>query len=329
VSFGSASGDGSVLVTGAQGFTGSWLAERLLEEGARVVAPLRPAPEESRFAREGLGSRCELVALDLLDLPSLLRALNERDVKLVFHLAAKTTVAGAQADPLGAYEANVRGTYNLLEACRLLAGGEAAPRVVVASSYHAYGRRGDGAVREDAALRPAGPYGTSKACADLLARCYAATYGMPVAMTRMANVYGGGDLNWSRVVPGAARALARGERPVITSDGSPERDYLYVEDAVDAFLAVAGALADPGNHGRAWNAGLARPASVLEVVEALVAASGTDLAPDVRGRPSPGGEPERRHLDSTAIREELGWSPRWDLERGLGATYDWYAANLG
>jgi CDP-glucose 4,6-dehydratase len=329
VSAGSAYGDGSVLVTGAHGFTGSWLVERLLAEGVRVVAPLRPSSEPSHFARQGLDQHCELVEMDLLDMPSLLRAVNERDVRLIFHLAARTIVADAESDPMGTLEVNVRGTYNLLEACRLLGRADADPRIVVASSYHAYGRQGAGPYTEGTALRPNRPYDVSKACADLLARGYAATYEMPVATTRIANIYGGGDLNWSRIVPDAARALVRGERPAIASDGTPERDYLYVEDAVDAYLAVARSLEDPAFYGRAWNAGMDRAVSVSELVETLIRVSGKNVEPEIRGKPRRGGEIDTMRLDSSAMRNELGWAPRWELDRGLAFSYAWYEANLG
>ena len=162
----------------------------------------------------------------------------------------------------------------------------------------------------------------------MIARSYAATYGLPVAVTRLANVYGPGDLNWSRVIPDTARALAHGRRPVIRSDGTPERDYLYVEDAVDAYLAVAGSLARPELHGRAWNAGWGSPVPVIDVVRKLISVSGRDVEPDVRGVGTPHGEIERQFLDSTAIREELGWEPRWELERGLRATWEWYERRL-
>jgi len=316
--------DSGVLVTGAQGFIGSWLVERLLDDGARVVVPRRPAAARSRFRQQRLDRRCELVDLDLLELPSLLRVLNERDIGLVFHLAAQTIVGEANRDPLAAFEINVRGTYNLLEACRLLAGPASGPRVVVASSYHAYGEQSGGACSERTALRPTHPYDVSKACADLLARSYAETYGMPVATTRMANIYGGGDLNWSRIVPGTARALARGERPLIASDGTPERDFLYVEDAIEAYLAVAGSLADPAFRGRGWNAGSDRPTSVLGLVRTMIRVSGREVEPDVQGRAGPSGEIDRQYLDSGPIQAELGWAPRWDLESGLAATYPWY-----
>jgi CDP-glucose 4,6-dehydratase len=310
-----------VLVTGAQGFTGSWLVERLLASGARVLVPRRRADAASRFAREGLEEACELVDLDLLDPRAVLRVLNEGMVRVVFHLAAQTIVATANGSPMATFDTNVRGTYNLLEAARSLA--EDAPRLVVASSYHAYGPQADGACSEATPLRATSPYAASKACADFVARSYAATYAVPVAVTRLANVYGGGDLNWSRIVPDTSRALVHGERPVIASDGTPERDYLYVEDAVDAYLAVADSLADPVNYGRAWNAGSDRPMSVLALVRALGKVAGSELEPEVRGTPVPG-RTDRQYLDSSAIRDELGWRAGRGLEDGLAATYGWY-----
>jgi CDP-glucose 4,6-dehydratase len=318
----------SVLVTGAQGFMGSWLVERLLAEGALVLVPMRPVAAESRFARERLEQQCKLVELDLLELESVLGVLNEGEVGTVFHLAAQTIVSEANSSPVATFDVNVRGTYNLLEACRLLAGDRPAPRAVVASSYHAYGRRADGAYSEETPMNPSYPYDVSKACADFLAHSYAATYELPVAITRMANVYGGGDLNWSRIVPDTARALVRGERPMIASDGTPERDYLFVADAVDAYIDVASSLDDPARYGRAWNAGSDRGISVLELVRALIAASGKDVEPDVKGRAVPRGEIDSQYLDSSSIREELGWTPAWDLERGLAATYAWYETNM-
>jgi CDP-glucose 4,6-dehydratase len=315
----------SVLVTGAQGFMGSWLVERLLGHGARVLVPRRPVASGSRFARAGLADACELVDLDLLDLRSAARILNEYGVRALFHLAAQTIVATAHESPMTTFDTNVRGTYNLLEAARLLA--EAAPRVVVASSYHVYGPSPDAPVSEAAALRATSPYAASKACADFVARSYARTFGVPTGVARLANVYGGGDLNWSRLVPDTARALVAGERPAIASDGTPERDYLYVEDAVDAYLAVAESLGDPVNCGRAWNAGSDRPVSVLALVEGLIGIAGADVEPEVHGTPVPG-RVDRQFLDSSRIRDELGWRPRWQLDRGLAATYEWYAQEL-
>jgi CDP-glucose 4,6-dehydratase len=251
--------------------------------------------------------------------------LAEHRPEAIFHLAAQTQVGDANRDPLGTWETNIRGTYLLLEAVRDYGAAEA---VVVASSDKAYGSHDVLPYREEFALQPLFPYDVSKAAADMIARSYAATYGMPVAVTRLANVYGPGDVNWARLVPDTARALVRGERPVVRSDGTPERDYLYVEDAADAYLAVAGSLADPARHGRAWNAGSGEPVPVLEVVRRLIAVSGRDVEPDVQGSGVPHGEIDRQYLDSTAIREELGWAPRWDLDRGLRAAWEWYRERL-
>jgi CDP-glucose 4,6-dehydratase len=286
-----------------------------------VVALRRDVEPESRFRREGIEERCTLALADLTDHDALVRVLNEHEVAEVFHLAAQAVVSKANRSPLGSWEANVRGTYTLLEACRTLG---TVRRLVVASSDKAYGSHDELPYREDFALRPSHPYDVSKACADLIARSYAHSYGLPLVVTRLANVYGPGDVNWSRIVPDTARALARGERPVIRSDGTPERDYLYVEDAVDVYLAVAASLDRPELSGRAWNAGWGRPVSVLELVRRLIDVSGVDVEPDIRGEGTPAGEIDRQYLDSTAIREELGWEPRWELERGLRASWEWY-----
>ena len=246
----------SVLVTGAQGFIGSWLASRLLDDGATVVVPRRDVEPESRFVTDGIEERCVVVQADILDYEAMVRVINEHDVDAVFHLAAQTIVGTANRSPLSTFETNIRGTYNLLEACRAVGVvGDPVERVVVASSDKAYGDHDVLPYREDFALQPRYPYDVSKAATDMIARSYAVTYDLPVAVTRLANVYGGGDLNFSRVVPDTVRSLVQGKAPVIRSDGTPERDYLYVEDAVDAYLAVAGSLDRPEMRGRAWNAG--------------------------------------------------------------------------
>lgn len=321
--------DKSILVTGAQGFIGSWLVSRLLEEGARVVVLRRDIPAESRFGVEGLEKRCDVVLGDLVDYESLVRSLNEYEVKAVFHLGAQTIVGTANRSPLSTYETNIRGTYLLLEACRAVGVvGDGIERVVVASSDKAYGSHDDLPYSEDFALQPRYPYDVSKAATDMIARSYAVTYGLPVAVTRLANVYGGGDFNFSRIVPDTARALVRGDRPVIRSDGTPERDYIYAPDAVDAYLAIARSLDDPAMHGRAWNAGAGRPYSVKEIVSRLVAVSGREVEPDIQGEGTPHGEIDRQFLDSSRIRDELGWEPRWELDDGLRETWTWYERHL-
>jgi CDP-glucose 4,6-dehydratase len=290
------------------------------------VALRRDREPESRFVTAGLEERCVIAPADLTDHISLLRVLNEHEVTDVFHLAAQTIVGVANRAPLGTWESNIRGTYTLLETCREHDGLR---RIVVASSDKAYGDHDELPYREDFPLRARFPYDVSKACTDMIARSYAVTYGLPVAVTRLANVYGPGDLNWSRLVPDTARALADGGPPIVRSDGTPERDYLYVEDAVDAYLAVAASLDRPEMRGRAWNAGWGTPVTVLEVVRRLIEISGRDVEPKIRGAGTPHGEIGRQYLDSTAIREELGWEPRWDLARGLPPTWEWYERHLG
>jgi CDP-glucose 4,6-dehydratase len=267
--------------------------------------------------------RCTLIEAEF---DALGPALADHAPQAVFHLAAQTQVGEANREPLATWETNVRGTYMLLEAVRE---HDAGTRVVVASSDKAYGTHTELPYREDFALQPVYPYDVSKAAADMIARSYAATYDMPVAVTRLANVYGPGDVNWARVIPDTARALVRGERPVIRSDGTPQRDYIYVEDAAAAYLAVADSLEDPAFRGRAWNAGSGEPLSVLEVVKRLIEISGRSVEPDIQGTGVPHGEIDRQYLDSTAIRTELGWEPKWDLDRGLRVAWEWYERTLG
>jgi len=315
-----------VLFTGAQGFIGSWVAERLLDEGAQVLVLDRPSAELSRYRMRGLHERCTPVSADLLDMASLRVALDEHAVSAVFHLAATAIVGSATISPLNTFEVNVRGTWNLLEACRTA--DDPPRRIVVASTDKAYGVHEQLPYREDHALQPRYPYDASKACADMIARCYTHTFGLPVAVTRFANVFGGGDVNFSRLIPGTIRALLAGERPVIRSNGLMERDFLYAEDAVSAYLAVAASLDQHELRGRAWNAGIGTAVTVLEVVQRLIAIAGVDVEPDVRGRGTPHGELARQWLDCGAISERLGWAPAWSLERGLQATYRWYAHEL-
>ena len=296
--------------------------ERLLDRGEEVVVLSRSDLVGSRFDTEGLRERCTLVEGDLTSLGD---ALAEHRPRAVYHLAAQTQVGDAYREPLTTWETNIRGTYLLMEAVR-----EQDPEthVVVASSDKAYGSHEELPYREDFALQPSYPYDVSKAATDMIARSYAATYGMPVAVTRLANVYGPGDVNWARLVPDTARALVRGERPVIRSDGTPERDYIYVDDAADAYLAVGESLADRSNWGRAWNAGSGEPHSVLEIVNRLIEISGRDVEPDIQGTGVPHGEIDRQYLDPTAIRTELGWTPKWDLDRGLRAAWEWYSGRV-
>jgi CDP-glucose 4,6-dehydratase len=225
--------------------------------------------------------------------------------------------------PLTTWEVNVRGTWLVLEACRRLE----VPRVVVAASDKAYGAHDRLPYREDFPLEPRFPYDVSKAATDLVARSYWHAYGVPVATTRFANLYGGGDTNRSRLVPEAVDAALGGRRPVIRSDGTPERDFLYVEDAVQAYLAIADALDGDGARGEAFNAGAGRPHAVREVVELICRIAGTDVEPDIRGKGTPRAEIDRQYVDTTKLRELTGWTPQVPLEEGLRRTVEWYRAN--
>ncbi|WP_259310899.1 NAD-dependent epimerase/dehydratase family protein [Capillimicrobium parvum] len=311
----------SALVTGAYGMLGGWLVRALLERGDRVTVLKRDDVPGSALVVEGLEARCAVVHGDLTDPGLVDRAIGEHEVDTIFHLAAQTIVGTASRSPLSTWETNVRGTYLLMEACR----AQAVARVVVASSDKAYGAHDDLPYREDLALQPIYPYDVSKACTDLIARSYWHTYGVPVAVTRFANVYGGGDRNPSRLIPEAIAAALAGRAPVIRSDGTPERDFLYAEDAAAAYLAIADALDGGGGAGgEAFNAGGDRPHSVREVVELVCRLAGTDVEPDVRGTGSPHGEIDRQYVDSAKLRELTGWRPQVPLEDGLRRAIAWY-----
>jgi CDP-glucose 4,6-dehydratase len=315
----------SVFVTGAYGLLGSWLVKALHARGARVTVLKRDTVTASALVLEGTERLVNVVHGDVCDAALIERALGEYEVDTVFHLAAQSIVSVANRGPASTFETNIRGTWTLLEACR----HAQVARTLVASSDKAYGAHGDLPYRESTALQPKHPYDVSKAAADLIARSYWHTLGLPVAVTRCANLYGGGDLNSSRLVPEAVLAAIEGRAPVIRSDGTPERDFLYVEDAVAAYLAICDLLDDGGGAGEAFNAGGGEPHSVLEVVELVCALSGSDVSPDVRGTGTPAGEIDRQCVDSSKLRTATGWEPAVDLEDGLRRTISWYRQHAG
>jgi CDP-glucose 4,6-dehydratase len=274
-------------------------------------------PRRSGLELLGIGGEVELVEADLLDAAGVESAVTGCDA--VFHLAAQTIVGVARRSPAETFEVNVRGAWNVFEACRT----EAVEKVVFASSDKAYGSSLELPYREDFPLRAAYPYDASKAAADVIARSYAHTYELPLAVTRFANIYGGGDLNFTRLIPETAIAVSEGRAPVIRSDGSPKRDFLYVDDAVAAYLAIADALAGDGAAGEAFNAGDDQPHSVREVVDLIAAASGTDVVPGY-GPGLPSGEIRDQYLDSSKLRGLTGWRPAVDLREGLTRTLEWY-----
>ena len=306
-----------VFVTGAHGLLGSWLVKALLARGAHVVVLKRDSVRASALELEGSEARCTVVHGDLADAAALERAVAEHACDTVFHLASQPIVATAKCSPVATFEANVRGTWNVMEACRL----HAVERVVVAASEKVYGQHAALPYREDHELRAQAPYDVSKACADLLARSYFHTYGVRVAVTRFANTYGGGDLNATRLVPELVAAVERGRAPVIRSDGCPQRDFLYVEDAAAAYLAIADALGQDGAAGEAFNAGGPRLQAVSDVVATLLEVSGSPLTPEYRGLAT--GGLDRQWVDSGKLTALTGWRPRVELREGLQRTVDW------
>ncbi|MEA2578516.1 MAG: CDP-glucose 4,6-dehydratase [Chloroflexota bacterium] len=318
--------DRRVLVTGATGIVGSWLVARLQDEGAYVVALVRDWDPQTELIRSGTVAKVHVVSGRLEDLATVTRAIVDHETDTVFHLGAQTIVGSALREPLSTFEANIRGTYNLLEACRRHP--DVVQRVVVASSDKAYGTSATLPYAEDMPLAGQHPYDVSKSCADLLATAYAITYGLPVCVARCGNIYGGGDLNWSRIVPGTIRSLLADEAPVLRSDGNSTRDYLFVDDAVDAYLRLAEAADRPDVVGQAFNFGWERPVSVLEITATIQRLMDReDLQPVVLGTATH--EIEAQYLDSAKARRVLDWRPTFDLAAGLTRTIDWYREFLG
>ena len=312
-----------VLVTGASGIVGSWLTRRLVDEGAHVVAFVLDADHRSELFFSGTVDRVTTVNGRLEEYQDLERAVVVHEVDSVVHLGAQSLVGAALRAPLLTMEANVRGTYNLLEVCRCHI--DLVRRIVIASSDKSYGDLQPPPYSED--MVPAGrhPYDLSKACADLIAQGYASTYDVPVAIARCGNIYGGGDLHWSRVVPGTIRSLLHGERPLLRSDGSPTRDYLHVDDAVDAYLLLCDRSEQPEARGLPFNFGAGQPHSVSEIVGRLRRLVGReDLEPVILD--SARSEIQSQYLDAAKAALMLGWRPLIDLETGLSRTVAWYRA---
>lgn len=317
--------DRNVFVTGASGLLGSWMSRALADRGAHVVVLMRDVVPRSELVLSGTVDRVTQVHGDLGDYFPVLRAINEYEVETVFHLGAQTIVGTAARSPLSTFESNIRGTWHVLEACRSCA--KLVKRVVVASSDKAYGSHSKLPYNEDAPLQGRFPYDASKSCADLLALSYYETYRLPVGITRCGNLFGGGDLNWSRIVPGTIRSALRGERPIIRSDGKFVRDYFYVEDAAEAYLHFAEQLDRPELHGQAFNFGNEKPVTVLEVVQKILSVIGAlELEPVILNEASH--EIREQYLDCAKARRLLDWRPRFSSEDGLRRTVEWYRAYL-
>ena len=313
----------AVAVTGATGFLGSNLVQMLIDRGAEVVILVRDDVPQTRIT-EGWKGRVAEVRGDVEDQQLLERLFGEYAVSCVFHLAAQTQVEVANANPISTFQSNIAGTWALLEAARR------SPNIrgiVAASSDKAYGAQVNLPYTEETPLQAVHPYDVSKACADLICASYARVFGVPVAITRCGNFFGPGDTNWARLVPGVTRDLLEGRRPIIRSDGSPVRDYLYIREAALAYLCLAEAiLGDGGIAGEAFNFSSGRPLSVLDMVELIREATGVAGDPDVRNTARH--EIADQHLDSSKARSVLGWEPVYSIEVALAETVAWYREHL-
>lgn len=310
------------LVTGGQGFIGGHLVKALLDRGDEVVVLDLPDAPGRTLRLHGVEGDVRLVEGNVADPAAVARAV--RGVDSIFHLAAQTLVGPAAADPGGTFRSNVEGTWTILEAARGLEGIEA---VVVASSDKAYGPSDSLPYQEGDELRPAAPYEGSKAAADVISRSYWGSWGLPVGVTRLANVYGGGDLNFSRLVPEVVTAYLAGRQPQIRSDGSPQRDFLHVSDAVAAYLAIEGAVSGGKARGEALNAGTGEPRSVREVIDAIQASTGSDRQPDYLLDRNPDGEIDRQFVDASRLTALTGWRPLTGFETGIDEAVAWYEAH--
>ena len=313
--------DRPTFVTGATGLVGGWLVKQLLEDGADVVCLVRDWVPRSNLILSGSINRVKVVRGDVRNYNLIERALGEYEIDTVLHLAAQAIVGIGNRNPTSTFETNIQGTWTLLEACRR------SPRVkqiVIASSDKAYGCHTNLPYDEDTPLQGRHPYDVSKACADMIAQAYAATFELPVAITRCGNFYGGGDLNWNRIVPGTIRSVLNGDRPVIRSDGESLREYLYVENAVSAYMTLAEMLAKKSNlAGQAFNFGHNQPWTAKKLVEIILTLCGReDLEPEIRADAP--NEIQSQYLDPTRARVILGWEPKLTLKEGLSLTIDWY-----
>jgi CDP-glucose 4,6-dehydratase len=313
-------------VTGATGVVGSWLTRRLVDEGGYVVALVRDLDPQSELLRSGTLQRVTVVNGELEDAATVERAVVDHDVDTIMHLGAQTIVGAALQSPASAFASNVEGTWNVLETARLHS--SLVSSIVVASSDKAYGTAVQLPYTEDMPLQGRGPYDVSKSCADLLAKSYAETYGMPVLIARCGNIYGGGDLNWSRIVPGTIRSLLQGDQPVLRSDGTFRRDYLHVDDVVDAYMLLSNVGREGRHAGEAFNFSNEAPLTVREIYDLVCEATvGSLVEPRVLGQAEH--EIRDQWLSAAKAHTQLGWAARVGMADGLARTVGWYRALLG
>jgi len=309
-----------VLVTGCSGLLGSWMTRELLERGATVVGLIRDYVPQSNLILGDMLGKITVIRGEIEDYPLLERTINEYEIDSVFHLAAQAIVGTANRNPISTLKTNIEGTWNLLEACRRT---KLPTRIVIASSDKAYGIQPKLPYTEDMSLSGSYPYDVSKSCTDLISHMYFATYGLPVCITRCGNFFGGGDLNFNRIVPGTIQSVLRNQRPVIRSDGTLIRDYVYVLDVVEAYLCLAERMGNPAIHGEAFNFSSETQLSVLELTNEILRLMGReDLAPTIMNEAK--GEIQHQYLSAEKARRLLAWQPKYSRDEALSQTIAWY-----
>ena len=309
----------NVLVTGADGFIGSHVAKTLIDKGAEVTTIVRDIKKTSNIDILNIKKKINIMHGNLINFEHCERALNEYDIEFCFHIAAQTIVRRANRSPLSTFESNIKGTWNILEACRI---SKTIKGLIIASSDKAYGQQKKLPYREDSPLNGYFPYDASKVCAEILARCYFMSYKLPLAITRNANTYGPADMNLSRIIPDTITRLIGNEQPVIRSDGTPERDYMYIKDAVNAYLTIAENLHRKDVLGEAFNFGTNKPISVLKLYKKIIKLMVKNIKPKILGEAK--NEIDKQYLDSSKAKRILKWEPKYNLDSGLRETIDWY-----
>jgi CDP-glucose 4,6-dehydratase len=323
--------DKNVLITGVTGFVGTWLAKDLVERGANVIGFVRDEIPNMPLRTMGVYDKLAAVAKgDIVDYNSIKRVFNEYEIDTCFHLAAQAIVTIARRDPRNTFKVNILGTWNVLDAAfkSFEKGSGPLKRIVIASTDKVYGNVPipTGGIVEDTPLKVEYPYDASKVCVEKIAKTYFTTYDLPVAITRCCNIYGGGDRNFSRIIPGAIKSIIFNQNPVIRSDGTPVRDFIYVKDAVSAYITLAEKIeTDPKVQGRPFNFGNGAGINMENLVEKIIKVSGREhLKPDIRGTKKPDAEIDEQYLSSKRAKQELGWQPQFNLETGLKETIKWY-----
>jgi CDP-glucose 4,6-dehydratase len=312
-----------VLVTGASGFLGAWVVEELVKEGAEPTIIMRDFVPDSMLFESGAYKKANVVRGDFQEYLAVERAMNEYEIEAVFHLGAQAIVGAANRSPVATFQANIEGTWNVMEAAR---NSKLVKKVVFASSDKAYGDQETLPYTEEAPLQGRHPYDVSKSCADLIAQSYFYTYGLPVCVARCGNLYGPGDLNFNRIIPGTIQSVAHKERPVIRSDGTYIRDYFFVKDAARAYLALAEAMDKSGISGQAFNFSTANKITVLELVQKILKEMKSDLKPVILNEAK--GEIKNQYLSSEKAKKLLSWEATYSIEKGLGETIPWYVSFL-